>query len=89
MFNAACTDYCTDSLRVAIAGTYAVRDWCDKRRGISTGQCPEGTGGVTSPSAYSSQLTCCVLCCAQGDFVEILIITKDGVRREELQLKLD
>jgi len=25
----------------------------------------------------------------QGDFVEILIITKDGIRKEELQLKLD
>jgi hypothetical protein len=27
--------------------------------------------------------------CPQGDFVEVLIITKDGIRREELQLKLD
>jgi hypothetical protein len=25
----------------------------------------------------------------QGDYVEVLIITKDGIRREELQLKLD
>jgi hypothetical protein len=38
-----------------------------------------------------------VVCCAtwrvtpdtQGDYVEILIITKEGVRREELTLKLD
>lgn len=29
------------------------------------------------------------LVCVQGDFVEILIMTKDGIRREELQLKLD
>jgi hypothetical protein len=25
----------------------------------------------------------------QGDYVEILIMTKDGIRREELALKLD
>lgn len=32
----------------------------------------------------------CVMCCVlQGDYVEILIITKDGIRREELTLKLD
>ena len=28
-------------------------------------------------------------CLRQGDYVELLIITKDGVRRDELQLKLD
>lgn len=27
--------------------------------------------------------------CLQGDYVEILIMTKDGIRREELTLKLD
>jgi hypothetical protein len=38
---------------------------------------------------------CCVLrvtmhwCVLQGDYVEILIMTKDGIRREELTLKLD
>lgn len=31
----------------------------------------------------------CVCVPAQGDYVEILIMTKDGVRREELTLKLD
>lgn len=29
------------------------------------------------------------LCVLQGDYVEILVMTKDGIRREELTLKLD
>jgi hypothetical protein len=43
-------------------------------------------------SSYDSLLTLLpsrVLQCVQGDYVEVLIITKDGIRREELQLKLD
>lgn len=27
--------------------------------------------------------------CIQGDLVEIVIMTKDGIRRDELMLKLD
>jgi hypothetical protein len=45
---------------------------------------------------FVQQPTNAVLFCAppphtqpQGDYVEILIMTKDGVRREELTLKLD
>ena len=42
---------------------------------------------------HAAKLHLCPAACpplpCQGDYVEILIITKDGIRREELTLKLD
>lgn len=53
-----------------------------------------GGGGVRASAcacnkSAASGSCCCVCVSAQGDYVEILIMTKDGVRREELTLKLD
>lgn len=49
-------------------------------------ECTNNT--LTRPKSSSNALSLCV-CSLQGDYVEILIITKDGIRREELTLKLD
>jgi hypothetical protein len=43
---------------------------------------------LTRPKSSSNAISLGV-CPMQGDYVEILIITKDGIRREELTLKLD
>ncbi|KXZ44113.1 hypothetical protein GPECTOR_73g634 [Gonium pectorale] len=45
--------------------------------------------GADSPLLLPPRATITALPLEQGDKVEILIITKDGTRRDELQLKLD
>jgi hypothetical protein len=52
------------------------------RRGRARSSCPAAARSCQSHPARTPKP-------AQGDTVEILIITKDGIRREELELKKD